>query len=120
VTGGAVRVGKAIAIALAQAGADVAFSYLSSASEAAQTRQEIETTGRRAFARRADAAKVSECQELVEATVAALGRLDVLVNSASMWKRTRFAELTEGGRDCEHCRPVCFRAFSQFHRPFCR
>jgi NAD(P)-dependent dehydrogenase (short-subunit alcohol dehydrogenase family) len=99
VTGGAVRVGKAIALALAQAGADVAFSYLSSASEAAHTQQEIEAIGRRAVAVRADAANVSECQNLVDATVAALGRLDVLVNSASLWKRTRFAELTEGDWD---------------------
>jgi NAD(P)-dependent dehydrogenase (short-subunit alcohol dehydrogenase family) len=99
VTGGAVRIGKAIALALARAGADVAFSYHSSAEEAVQTRQEIEALGRRALAIKANAGKVAECRSLVEATVETLGRLDVLVNSASLWKRTRFAELTEADWD---------------------
>lgn len=95
VSGGAVRVGKAIALALAEAGADVAFSYNSSAAEAAQTQAQIEAFGRRALAIQADAADVQACRELVRATVARFGRLDVLVNSASLWKRTKFAELTE-------------------------
>lgn len=99
VTGGAVRVGKAITLALAKAGADVAFSYHSSAEEAEQTKRELEAFGRRAFAQKADAGKVSECRALVEGTVEALGRLDVLVNSASLWKRTKFAELTEADWD---------------------
>jgi NAD(P)-dependent dehydrogenase (short-subunit alcohol dehydrogenase family) len=95
ITGGAVRVGKAIALALAQAGADIAFSYNSSGDEAAGTRREIEALGRRAFAVQADSGKVADCRRLVSETVHALGRLDVLVNNASLWKRTRFAELTE-------------------------
>lgn len=95
VTGGAVRVGKAIAVALARAGADIAFSYNSSADEAKETQREIEGLGRHVFARQADAGNVAECRELVDATVARLGRLDVLVNNASLWKRTKFAELRE-------------------------
>jgi NAD(P)-dependent dehydrogenase (short-subunit alcohol dehydrogenase family) len=95
VTGGAVRVGKAIAVALARAGADIAFSYHSSGDEARQTQAELEALGRRVHAQQADAGKVGECQALVEGTVAALGRLDVLVNSASLWKRTKFADLNE-------------------------
>jgi NAD(P)-dependent dehydrogenase (short-subunit alcohol dehydrogenase family) len=99
VTGGAVRVGKAIALALAQAGADVAFSYNSSADEADETRGEIEALGRRAFAAQADAGQVADCRRLVAETVAALGRLDILVNNASLWKRTRFADLNEADWD---------------------
>ncbi len=95
VSGGAVRVGKAIALALAEAGVDVAFSYKSSAAEAAQTQAQIEALGRRALAVQADAADVHACRELVGATASRFGRLDVLVNSASLWKRTKFAELTE-------------------------
>jgi 3-oxoacyl-[acyl-carrier protein] reductase/pteridine reductase len=95
VTGGAVRVGKAIALALAHAGADIAFSYNSSADEAVATQREIEALGRRAFATQADAGKAADCRRLVAETVGALGRLDVLVNNASLWKRTRFFELTE-------------------------
>jgi NAD(P)-dependent dehydrogenase (short-subunit alcohol dehydrogenase family) len=99
VTGGAVRVGKAIALALAHAGADIAFSYHSSGVEAQETQREIEALGRRVYSERADAGNVGACQSLVAHTVAALGRLDVLVNSASLWKRTRFAELTESDWD---------------------
>jgi NAD(P)-dependent dehydrogenase (short-subunit alcohol dehydrogenase family) len=95
VTGGAVRVGKAIGLALARAGAGVAFSYHSSIDEAEQTRREIEALGRQAYSQQADVGKVADCTALVEGTVSALGRLDVLVNSASLWKRTRFAELNE-------------------------
>lgn len=95
VTGGAVRVGKAIAIALARSGADIAYSYHSSGDAARETQQELESLGRRVLARQADAASVRECHELVEAVVSEFGRLDVLVNSASLWKRTKFAELKE-------------------------
>jgi pteridine reductase len=95
VTGGAVRVGKAIALAFAQAGADVAFSYHTSAAEAEQTQREIEALGRRVYAQQADLGKVPECVALVAGTVASLGRLDVLLNSASLWKRTRFTDLNE-------------------------
>ena len=95
VTGGAVRVGKAIALSLAEAGADVAFSYHSSGDEVDETRREIEALGRRAFATQVDLGKVADCRRLVAETLPALGRLDVLVNNASLWKRTRFAELTE-------------------------
>ena len=48
-----------------------------------------------ALARQADVGSVAECRGLVDATVDRFGRLDVLVNSASLWKRTKFAELRE-------------------------
>ena len=95
VTGGAVRVGKAIALTLARTGADVAFSYHASADAASGTRRELELMGRRTLAQQADAGNVGACRQLVDTTVAHFGRLDVLVNSASLWKRTKFAELKE-------------------------
>ena len=99
VTGGAVRVGKAIALALADAGADIAFSYNSSSDAATATAQEIEAKGRRALAYRADQAQAAQVAALVGATVSQLGRLDVLVNSASLWRRTPWAELDEEAWD---------------------
>ena len=99
VTGGAVRVGKAIALALAVAGADVAFSYHSSAEAAVATAAEIETLGRRVLAFRADQAQADQVAALVDATVSRLGRLDVLVNCASLWRRTPWAELDEAAWD---------------------
>ncbi len=99
VTGGAVRVGKAIALALARAGADVAINYFSSAAAAIATVGEIEATGRRALAIQADVAQGDQVNRLVEQTVAGLGRLDVLVNSASLWRKTPWAELDEAAWD---------------------
>ncbi len=99
VTGGAVRVGRAIALALADAGADIAFSYNTSADAAAETAAEIAARGRRVLATRADQSQASEVAVLVAETVATLGRLDVLVNSASLWRRTPWAELDEAAWD---------------------
>jgi len=99
VTGGAVRVGKSIALALAEAGADIAFSYNSSADAALATAEEIKMLGRRALAFRADQAQAEQVAALVETTVAQMGRLDVLVNSASLWHRTPWAELDEAAWD---------------------
>ncbi len=99
ITGGAIRVGKTIALALAAAGADVAFSYHSSAAAAAATVGEIEALGRRAFYRQADVGKPAQATALVEAAVAHFGRLDVLVNSASLWRKTPLAELDEAAWD---------------------
>ena len=99
VTGGAVRVGKAIALALAQAGADVAINYHSSADAAVATVAEIAALGRRAVAIRADVGQGAQVQALVDETVGKLGRLDVLVNSASLWRKTPWAELDEPAWD---------------------
>jgi len=99
VTGGAVRVGKAIALALAQADADVAINYHSSADAAVTTIAEIEALGRRGIAIRADVAQGAQVQALVDEVTGRLGRLDVLVNSASLWRKTPWAELDEGAWD---------------------
>ena len=99
VTGGAVRVGKAIALAFADAGADIAFSYNSSAEAAAATAAEIEAKGRRVLSIRADQSEAAQVTALVDAAVGQFGRLDVLVNSASLWRRTPWVELDEEAWD---------------------
>ncbi len=99
VTGGAIRVGRAIALALARAGADVAINYFSSAGAAVATVGEIEACGRRGLAIQADVAQGDQVRCLVEQAVAGLGRLDVLVNSASLWRKTPWAELDETAWD---------------------
>ena len=73
VTGGAVRVGKAIALALAAAGADVVINYHSSADAAIETVAEIEALGRRALAVKADVSQGNQVQTLVDAAVEAAG-----------------------------------------------
>jgi NAD(P)-dependent dehydrogenase (short-subunit alcohol dehydrogenase family) len=99
VTGGAVRVGRAIALAFARAGADVVVNYNSSAKEAECTRSEIEALGRQALACRADVAKAGQVQAMVDAAMERFGRLDVLVNAASIWKGTPWPEISEADWD---------------------
>jgi len=88
VTGGAVRVGLEIARGLADAGADVAIGYHRSAAAARLAVADLRARGVRAVALRADVARPAEARTLVTRAVAALGRLDVLVNSAAVFFRT--------------------------------
>lgn len=87
VTGAGVRVGRAIALALGQAGADVAVHYHSSARPAEQTAAAIRGFGRKAVALQADLAKPDACRELVRAVIGELGGLDVFVHSAANFHR---------------------------------
>ncbi len=94
VTGGAVRVGRAIAIALAREGADVAIGYRRSGAPARVTVGELQALGVRAVALRADLGRPVETTRLVARAVKGLGRLDVLVNNAAIFPRTPFADTT--------------------------
>ena len=85
VTGGAKRVGRAIVLRLAQAGLDVAIHHRTSKTEAEQTSGELATIGRRAAVIQADLAEPSAWQQVVQETVDTMGRLDVLVNNASIF-----------------------------------
>jgi NAD(P)-dependent dehydrogenase (short-subunit alcohol dehydrogenase family) len=87
VTGAGVRVGRAITLALAEAGADVAVHYRESAGPAEDTAAAIRQRGRRAVALRADLSEPDECRELVRATLRELGALDFLVHSAANFHR---------------------------------
>jgi NAD(P)-dependent dehydrogenase (short-subunit alcohol dehydrogenase family) len=102
VTGGAVRVGRAIALALAEAGADVVINYNSSDAEARRTAADVAELGRQALAVQADVSQAEQVQALVDAAVARFGRLDVLVNSASLWKDTPWPDAGEAEWDLLH------------------
>jgi 3-oxoacyl-[acyl-carrier protein] reductase/pteridine reductase len=86
VTGGARRIGGEIALALAQAGADVAITYRKSHSEAYETVGAIESLGRRALAVECDVRSEDSVREAVGAVVDRFGRLDVLVNNAAVFE----------------------------------
>jgi NAD(P)-dependent dehydrogenase (short-subunit alcohol dehydrogenase family) len=86
VTGGARRIGRAIAMALARAGADVAITYLTSENEAAQTAGEIERLGCRALAVECDVRVEASVRGAIAATMDRFGRLDVLVNNAAVFE----------------------------------
>jgi NAD(P)-dependent dehydrogenase (short-subunit alcohol dehydrogenase family) len=84
ITGGK-RIGAAVALALARRGLDIALSYNRSREEASDTVAAVEGTGRRAFAIQADLSQGSGCRRLVDEAAEALGRLDALVNMASVY-----------------------------------
>ena len=95
VTGGARRVGQQIALTLARRGAHVAISYRTSARDAHDTVARLRACGVRAAAVRADLATARQAQRLIRQVGKTFGRLDVLVNSASVFVRTPLARLTE-------------------------
>jgi pteridine reductase len=95
VTGAGRRVGRTIALALAGRGASVAVHYRSSRAEAKAVVGEITSTGARAHAFRADLEKVPEIETMVAGVLGAFGRLDIVVNSASIFFRRKFEEITE-------------------------
>lgn len=105
VTGGAKRLGRAIALALADAGFDVAIHYAASATDAEATAGEIRARGRGAATLRADLAREAEMADLVPAAAAALGGpLGVLVNNASVFERDSWHDATRESWDA-HLEP---------------
>jgi NAD(P)-dependent dehydrogenase (short-subunit alcohol dehydrogenase family) len=93
ITGGR-RIGSVVATELARNGADVALVYHHSKAEAEETVRAIETLKRRAITLQADLRAPDACQRVVDATVDHFGRLDVLVNMASVYTPVPFDELT--------------------------
>ncbi len=84
ITGGARGIGRAIAVRLAEQGADVCFSYRGNAEAAAATVAQIEALGRTAVAVQADVAVPESAKELIDAALAAFGTIDILVNNAGI------------------------------------
>ncbi|MFQ5398153.1 MAG: SDR family oxidoreductase [Anaerolineae bacterium] len=85
ITGGAVRVGRALTLALAGAGCDVFIHYGRSAGPAQQTKADAEVLGVRAAIHSANLADAAAVQAVVPAAVEQLGRLDILINSAAVF-----------------------------------
>lgn len=104
VTGGAKRLGRAMALTLADAGFDIAVHYGTSAAEAAATCEEIRARGRRAVALGADLAREAEVTRLVPAATEALGAIGVLVNNASTFERDEWDDATRESWD-QHIEP---------------
>jgi NAD(P)-dependent dehydrogenase (short-subunit alcohol dehydrogenase family) len=104
VTGGAKRLGAAMALALADAGFDVAISYSRSEAEAEATAAAIRARGRRAMTLPADLGIEAEVARLVAAATAALGPLGVLVNNASTFERDEWHDASRASWDA-HIEP---------------
>ncbi len=99
ITGAGRGIGRAIALAFAEEGADIAINYRNSAAGAAQTASDIRALGRRAETVQADVSIVTEGQRLIAATVERFGRLDILVNNAGTFDTTELFHVTEEAFD---------------------
>lgn len=95
VTGSAKRLGRAVALRLAEEGADVVIHYRSSKAEAQSAVAESEKFGRRAVAIAADLGKIAEIKRLFDEAAKQFGRLDILVNSAANFLPASMVSTTE-------------------------
>lgn len=95
ITGGSVRVGRALSLELADMGLDLAIHHRSSDAEAERTAADCRERGVRAVVVKADLQRADECRRVVAEAQAALGGLEVLVNSASNFLPSAFEGTTE-------------------------
>ena len=94
ITGGARRLGRATALALAEAGADVAITFRNSAREAQHTIIDAGSFGGRAVALRCDITDEKSVRAAIKETAKELGGLDILVNNAANYETVEFDQLT--------------------------
>jgi NAD(P)-dependent dehydrogenase (short-subunit alcohol dehydrogenase family) len=100
VTGGAKRLGRSIALALAERGAEVVIHYRNSEREAQEVLALAKRMGGKPVAVRGDVSVAADVERIVEAAIQAFGRIEILVNNAAIFYRTPFATLAEQEWDC--------------------
>jgi NAD(P)-dependent dehydrogenase (short-subunit alcohol dehydrogenase family) len=94
ITGAARRLGKAIALAMARAGANVAITYLSSEEEALQTVEQLEGFPQRSLAVRCDLREEKEIQQAVWQVLQRFGQIDLLINNAGVFETANIENIT--------------------------
>jgi pteridine reductase len=99
ITGGAVRLGKALVLALAREGVRVAVHYNSSAGPAEKTVAEVNESGGDAVAIQGDLSQPSQAPAVIERAAAHFGQVDILVNSAAIFEPADLAHTTEASWD---------------------
>src|SRR2546427_4524152 len=94
ITGAARRLGRALALTLAEAGADVAIMFLPSSREAQRTTNDLRNLNVRAVALRCDVTDENQVQKTIKEVVLTLGGIDILVNNAAKYETVDFEKLT--------------------------
>jgi len=95
ITGGNSGIGKAIVLALAEAGANVVIDYIANPDAEQELERKVVALGDRAVGVDADVSKIPDLERLVRTAVATFGRLDVMVNNAGIETRTGILDTTE-------------------------
>jgi 3-oxoacyl-[acyl-carrier protein] reductase len=95
VTGASRGIGRAIAVALAEAGADVAINYSGSEAAAAETAQAVEALGRKAIVVKANVGKADEFDAMVKEVIEQFGAIDILVNNAGITRDNLIMRMKE-------------------------
>jgi 3-oxoacyl-(acyl-carrier-protein) reductase len=95
VTGASRGIGRAIAVALAEAGADVAVNYSGSEAAAAETARMVEAAGRRALVLKANVGKADEFEAMVKDVLEQFGAIDILVNNAGITRDNLIMRMKE-------------------------
>ncbi len=99
VTGGAKRVGRSIALALAERGAELVLHYRGSDREAQEVLALLKRAGGKPVAVQGDVSVAADVDRIAETAMQAFGRIEILVNNAAIFYRTPFEELTEADWD---------------------
>ncbi len=99
VTGAAVRVGRAIALHLAARGADIAFTYYEEGEPWQETQVAIEALGRKVLVKQVEVRAPDQVEALINAVIEEFGRIDILINNASVWLRSPVLEIAEEAWD---------------------
>lgn len=94
VTGASRGIGRAIALRLAQAGADVVVNHRATPDESEAVREQVSQLGRRVLVAQADVSQESDVKQLYEQAITAFGRVDILVNNAGLPDTPEFFEIT--------------------------
>jgi len=94
VTGGTSGIGRAVALALAEAGADVAVNHLSDSEAVAEVVDALEAAGATALSVQGDVSSEEDVERMISESCDALGTIDILVNNAGIQKDARFADMT--------------------------
>jgi NAD(P)-dependent dehydrogenase (short-subunit alcohol dehydrogenase family) len=94
VTGAAKRIGRSLALALAEAGADVAITYRESHAEALSTVEELRAAGQKAAAFHCDVRSPESVEAVISAVIQEFGRLDLLVNNAGLFETAALESIT--------------------------
>ena len=94
VTGANSGIGRATALALGQAGADVVVNYVAGADRAEQVAEEIRRSGSQAYAQQADVSREDQVEDMVRRMVQEFGTIDILVNNAGLQRDAAFQDMT--------------------------